>query len=296
MQADNRHGIRLMMLAMACFVINDALVKLVSQAMPAGALIMLRGLLASALVLVALRATGTRVQPRLLGSPWVLARAGIDGLATLAYLLSLFQLPLANATAINMATPLFITLLAVLMFNERVGALRWLAIGVGFSGVLLIVQPTADGFNLWSLMCLLGTMLHAARDAITRVIPQNVPSLLITLSTVLAVSLLSGVLSLFQGWKPFNAQHLALLASASVLLSGGYFLLIRAMRAGEMSLIAPFRYTGLLFALALGWLIWRDVPNPMAFIGIALLVGAGLFMLTQARKSPPASVLDATSD
>ena len=158
------------------------------------------------------------------------------------------------------------------------------------------MQPAADGFNVWSLLCLAGTVLHAARDAVTRVIPKSVPSLLITLSTVLAVCLLSGVLSLFQGWRPFNAQNLALLAAASVLLSAGYFLLIRAMRAGEMSLIAPFRYTGLLFALALGWLLWRDVPNPMAFIGIALLVGAGLFMLTQARKSPPASVLDATSD
>ncbi len=302
--ADNRRGIIGMSAAMALFIANDALVKLVSASLPGLQLIFLRGCFASVLMLTVCHALGalrrdaqTGVLPitQLLHKPMLL-RAAFDATASLVYLTALFQIPLANATAINMATPLFITMLAVFMFNERVGALRWLAIGVGFSGVLLIVQPTADGFNVWSLLCLLGTVLHAARDAITRVIPQSVPSLLITLSTVLAVSLLSGVLSLFQGWKPFNAQHLALLAAASVLLSGGYFLLIRAMRAGEMSLIAPFRYTGLLFALALGWLLWRDVPNPIALVGIALLVGAGLFMLTQARKSPPASVLDATSD
>jgi drug/metabolite transporter (DMT)-like permease len=167
---------------------------------------------------------------------------------------------------------------------------------VGFGGVLMIVQPASDGFNAWALVCLGGTVLHAARDMMTRVIPQTIGSLIITLSTVVAVSLLSGLLTTFNGWQPVQGRQLALLAAASVLLSGGYFLLIRAMRAGEMSVIAPFRYSGLLFAIGLGWLLWGDVPNAMAMAGIVLLVGAGLFMLTRARVQNQAEALDAASD
>jgi drug/metabolite transporter (DMT)-like permease len=304
----NRRGIIDMSGAMALFIANDALVKLVSASLPSLQLIFLRGVSASILMLGVCQAMGAfkRATPggalpvRQLLQPKVLIRATLDAAASLIYLTALFHMPLGNATAINMATPLVITLMAVMVLHERVGLSRWLAIGVGFIGVLLIVQPASEGFNAWALLCLGGTLLHAARDLMTRVIPRSVPSLLITLSTVLSVSFFSGALSLFQGWKAFNAQHLALLASAGVLLSGGYFLLIRAMRSGEMSLIAPFRYTGLLFALLLGWWLWGDVPNALAFVGIALLVAAGLYMLMGQRKGasepPPASVLDAASD
>ncbi len=305
--ADNRRGIIDMSVAMALFIANDAIVKQVSASLPSLQLIFIRGAFASVLMLLVCHSMGVLKRNAQTGA-WpaaqllqkrVLFRASLDASASLIYLTALFHMPLGNATAINMATPLVITLLAVVLIKEQVGRARWLAIAVGFGGVLLIVQPAAAGFNAWALLCLGGTVLHAGRDFMTRVIPQSVPSLLITLSTVLAVSLLSGVLSLFQGWQAFTATHLALLAAAGVLLSGGYFLLIRAMRAGEMSLIAPFRYTGLLFALLLGWWWWGDVPNTLAFIGIALLVAAGLYMLvapTGKPPAPPASVLDAASD
>ena len=272
-----------MMLAMACFVINDALVKLVSQAMPAGALIMLRGLLASALVLVALRATRTRVQPRLLGSPWVLVRAGIDGLATLAYLLSLFQLPLANATAINMATPLLITLLAVLWLRESVSALQWAVLAAGFAGVLLVIQPRAEGFNAYAWLCLLGTALHALRDLVTRRISAQVPSLLITLATAVVVTTMAAVLCLFQGWQQPTPAQGGLLAAASVFLAAGYHLIIKATRLGDLSVVAPFRYSGLLMAVVLGIAVWGDVPNGWAIVGITLVVGSGLVLLRLQR-------------
>ena len=303
----NRRGIIDMSGAMALFIANDALVKLVSASLPSLQLIFIRGVFASILMLLVCQAMGAfkRATPqgalpvRQLLHPKVLMRATLDASASLVYLTALFHMPLGNATAINMATPLVITIMAVFYMHERVNLARWLAIGVGFIGVLLIVQPAAEGFNVWALLCLAGTLLHAGRDLMTRVIPRSVPSLLITLSTVLSVSLFSGVLTLFQGWKPFTNTHLALLGAAGVLLSGGYFLLIRAMRAGEMSLIAPFRYTGLLFALVLGWWFWGDVPNALAFIGIALLVAAGLYMLVAPSgkpPAPPASVLDAAAD
>ena len=276
-----------MALAMASFVANDALVKFVSQSLPAAQLIFLRGLFAVALLLCAAHLMGLLRKPAIgmLGPVQqvmlrpVLIRSALDALATMVYLASLFHLPLGNATAINMATPLMITLFVVLAWHEKVSMGRWVAILIGFAGVLMIVQPAADSFNAWALLCFAGTALHAARDLCTRKIPGHVPSVLITLGTAIAVTALAGVLSLAQGWQAFTSVQLALLATASVFLSVGYYLLILSNRAGDMSVVAPFMYVGLLFALILGWAVWGDLPNALAWTGIALLLGAGLYML-----------------
>jgi drug/metabolite transporter (DMT)-like permease len=283
-RAPNRRGILAMAAGMASFVTNDSLVKYVSQSLPAAELIFLRGVFATLLLLAICAGMGVlRLLPRLADRKVVL-RAGFDAFATFTYLVSLFHLPIGNATAINMATPLFITLFAVVAFHEKVGPARWLAIATGFTGVLLVVQPAGAAFNAYGLLCLGGTLLHASRDLMTRMIDRSIPSILITLSTATAVTLLSAVWSLFSEWQAPNARQLGLLAMASVFLSGGYFLLTVSMRAGEMSVIAPFRYAGLLFALVLGYIGWGDVPNALAWAGIALLVAAGLYVLHGERR------------
>jgi drug/metabolite transporter (DMT)-like permease len=285
-RAANRRGVIAMSVGMASFVANDAIVKIVSQSLPSGQLIFLRGIFATLLLLAIVAGMGLLREVRRLREPRVLLRAFLDACATLTYLTSLFHLPIGNATAINMATPLFITLFAVIAFKESVGAARWVAILTGFTGVLLVVQPSGAAFNAYALLCLGGTLLHASRDLITRTIDRSIPSLLVTLSSAVAVTVLSGLWSLGQEWRPASGMDLARLATASVFLSGGYFLLTIAMRAGEMSVIAPFRYAGLLFALLLGFVVWGDVPNPLAWAGIALLVGAGLYVLHSERRRP----------
>ncbi len=290
--AANRKGIVAICLAMGLFIANDALVKYVSASLPAAQLIFIRGLFATSLLLVAAMVMGV-VGPKALSlaDAWqqltqrpVLARAALDALATMAYLTSLFHLPIGNASAINMASPMFIAVYAAVVWREQVSLGRWLAIAVGFVGVLLIVQPAADAFNAWSLLCLFATLLHTARDLITRKIALTVPSILITLTTSTAVVLLTGPWSLLQGWAPVNANQLGLLAAASVFLSAAYYMVIVGMRSGELSLVAPFRYTALVYALLLGWLIWGEVPNAMAWSGIVLLVTAGLAMLRPGRE------------
>ncbi len=287
--AANRRGIVAMTGAMASFVVNDALVKYTSESLAGAQLIFIRGLFATALLLAISASMGLLVGPgsrvrEILHRP-VLIRSALDAAATLVFLTALFHLPLANATAINMATPLFIALLAVMWMGERIGRSRWFVIGLGFVGVLLIVQPKADGFNGYALLCLFGTLLHAGRDLYTRKIHVEMPSILITIGTAVSVTVLAGLISVVEGWKPMNLSHLGLLAAASVFLSAGYFLLIRAMRSGEISLIAPFRYMGLLIALAIGFLVWGEIPNGLAWGGIGLLVGAGLFMLLSDRAT-----------
>lgn len=278
---------------MTCFVLNDALVKHVSQSMPSAQLIFLRGVMASALVLLVAHYLGVLRQVGLVLSPRVALRGAIDACATMLYLLSLFRLPIANATAINLAAPLFMTVFAVLFLGERAGPARWFAVVMGFVGVLCIVQPSGDGFNAWSLLCLLGTLFHATRDLMTRRINPAIPSIIITLATALAVTLLSGGLTLVSGWEPVETRELGLLGVAAVFLASGYFLLVQCMRTGEVSLTAPFRYTAVLVAVALGFLVWSEVPDAWAWLGIALLVGSGLHMLRSERGRTRAAALDA---
>lgn len=275
---------------MASFITNDALVKYVSQSLPAAQLIFIRGALATLLLLAVAQSMGVLRAQQERSPAWrhllqrpVLLRSGLDALGTIAYLGALFHMPIGNATAINMAAPLFITLLAVIFMQERVGRGRWLATATGFAGVLLVVQPAARGFNAWALLCLLSALISSSRDLVTRAIHARVPSVLITVAAALTTTVIAGTVCAVQGWQPVDPRQLALLSTASVFLSAAYYLAVVAMRSGDISVIAPFRYTALVFALLLGWLVWGDVPNPLAWFGIALLVSAGLYMVRSGR-------------
>ena len=276
--------------AMGCFVVNDALVKYASQTMPPAQLIFIRGVMASVLVLAVAQATGATRRIREIARGWVAVRAVVDAIATVLFLVSLFHLPLANATAINMASPLIITVLAAVFLGERLGRSRWVAVGIGFLGVLLIIQPEAEAFNNYAVVCLLSTVLLSVRDLVTRRVHAGVPSILITLSNTVAVTLLAGGLTLFEGWRPFTGFELGLLAVVAVFLSSAYYLIVVSTRRGDLSLIAPFRYTAILFATVAGFAIWGDTPNALAWCGIALVIASGIYVLRVSRRARTASV------
>ena len=283
--AANRRGILYMASAMVCLVLNDALMKHLGQALPVPQMVFIRGAFAVLMVYAVARWTGAATRlPRLLDRP-VLARAALDAVGTLLYLVALMHLPLGNATAINLAAPLIMAALAVAVLHERAGPARWAAIGAGFMGVLLVIQPSAQGFNGWSLVCLSGTFFQATRELLTRRIDPAVPSLLITLASALAVLVLAAGAIALQGWQPVAPLQMARLALAAALLSSGYFFIVNSMRHGEMTVVAPFRYTGLLVAVGLSWLVWDQVPNALAWAGIAVLMLAGLALLREGRSA-----------
>jgi drug/metabolite transporter (DMT)-like permease len=271
---------------MSAFIGNDALIKTVGTRVPAAQMIVVRGVMAIALILLVAWRMGALNRLRDIARGWVVVRAGCEGVGTFLYLAGLFHLPLANVTAINLASPLFIAVLARLIYQEQVSAARWLAIGLGFCGVMMIIQPSGEGFNVYALMSLAATLIFAGRDLMTRKIPPSTPSILITLATASTVWLLAGGVLSWQGWVPMSWHDVGLLAIASVFLSAGYYSVIAAMRQGEMSVVAPFRYVGLLWALLIGFVVWGDIPNALAWAGIALLIGAGLYMLRQQRTKP----------
>lgn len=276
--------------ASACFIVNDSLVKYASETMPAAQLIFIRGVVATVLVLAVAKATGATRHLREIARGWVAIRAVVDSIATMLFLVSLFHLPLANATAINMLSPLLIAVLAAVFLRERLDAARWIAIGVGFAGVLFVIQPRSEHFNGYALVCLLASLLIAVRDLVTRRVHTRVPSILITLSNTVAVMLLAGALSLFGGWRAFSAFEVGLLAVAAVFLAAAYYLIVVSTRRGDLSLTAPFRYTALLFATLSGFVVWGDLPNALAWAGIVLVIAPGIYILRVSRRARAAPI------
>jgi drug/metabolite transporter (DMT)-like permease len=280
----NRQGILWMVLAMTAFMANDALVKAVGARVPAAQLIVVRGVMAISLICLVARQMGVLGQVGNLLQRNVLVRAGCEGLGTFLYLAALFHLPLGNVTAINLSSPLFVALMARLVLGEAVNLGRWLAIGVGFMGVLLVVRPQPGEFNLYAWLAVLATLFYSARDLLTRRLPPALPSILITLATAGTVWLMACAVLAVQGVVAMAWRDVALLAGASVFLSTGYFAVIAATRRAELSVVAPFRYVSLLWALLLGWLFWGDVPDAWAWAGMVCLVAAGLAMVWQQRQ------------
>ncbi len=281
---ENRRGIIWMLIAVVAFIANDAMIKNLGQRLPAAQMIVVRGVMAIGLILLVAHRLGATDRLREALRPWVMVRALFEGVGTLIYLAALFKLPLANATAINMSSPLFVTVLAVIFLRERVDRARWMAIAVGFLGVLLVIQPRPDGFNAYAWLALFATLIYACRDLLTRKVPASTPSILVTLTTAAVVWAMAAVVLVFEGWQAMTWNDVAYLGLASIFLSTGYFSVITALRHGELSVVAPFRYTSLLWALAIGYVVWGDIPNPLAWLGIVLLTAAGLFMLHQQRR------------
>ncbi len=281
--AANRVGILWMVYAASVFIVNDAIVKTVLARVPMAQMVVVRGVMAIALITFVAWRMGALVRLDQTFRGWVGLRAGCEGVATFLYLAALYQLPLANATAIHMSSPLFIAVLALVFLGEQVDRRRWLAIGIGFVGVLLVIQPSADGFNVYAWLCLAATLIYAGRDLMTRKIPVGVPSIVVTLATAAVVVLMAAVALVYQGWTPMQWSDVGMLAIASVCLASAYHAVIASVRRGEVSVVAPFRYVGLLWAVVLGAVVWGDVPNALAWTGIGLLVGAGLYMIHQQR-------------
>lgn len=274
----NRRGILAMSAAMSLFVVNDALIKQASDGIPAFQAICLRALFAAVWIGLVLGATGQWRQMRGLASRPIAFRAGMDVLGTVGYLLALFHIPLTDATAINLSVPLMLTAMAVLLLREDVRWQRWAAVIAGFGGVLLVIQPSPGDMNAWAWLAFAATCVHAVRDLSTRWVPRGIPSTVVTFSTAAAVTLVTGVVVLVQGWQTVSARDLGLVLGASAFLAGGYYLLVVALRTGEISVVGSFRYSALVWAMLLGFVLWGEVPGALALVGIAVIVGSGLYL------------------
>ena len=273
-----------MTVSMAGFAVNDGIAKYTSEAMNMGQVMFLRGAFATLFIAVLAWHQGALVNLRLALQPLVLIRVAGEVLATVTFLIALAQLPIANVSAVLQALPLAVTMGAALIYGETVGWRRWLSIAVGFAGVAIIVRPGFEGFSAYSLMALVCVGFCTARDLATRRIPERIPTLLISTVTALAVAICGAFLvQPMGGWSPPGAFDLFLLACAAGLLLVGYQFIILSLRSGDISFVAPFRYTGLLFSILLGFVVFNDVPDLAMIVGSAVIVVSGLYMLYRER-------------
>ena len=283
----NLRGALLMTGAMTAFTVNDAFMKLLSDHVPFFQLLFLRSVAVVVLIgLMAWRAGAFSAPLSSKDKALIGLRTGAEIGAAYFFLNALFNLPIANVTAIIQALPLTVTLGAALVLREQVGWRRFLAIGIGFAGVMIIVQPGSDGFTIYSAYGLLAVVCVTVRDLAARKLNAEVPSLMVAFVAVAGVLLFSATGAAFIDWQPMGRGDFVLLAFAVFAIIGGYLFSVMAMRVGEIGAVAPFRYTSLLAALLLGVFVFGEWPDAWTQIGAMIVVATGLFTLWRERKSP----------
>jgi drug/metabolite transporter (DMT)-like permease len=275
----NLRGIAAMCFAMAAFMINDTGVKLASKSMSVGQVALLRGLMCCAMLAVGLLIWRNAAELRHLLRPIVAFRCCLEGFIALSFIGALALLPISTATAVLLSSPLLITVAAALFMGENVRLRRWLAVGTGFAGMLIVVRPTPDGFNAGVGLALLSTVLAVMRDLITRKLPHDVPTGAVAAGAIVMATAAGGVFALTQPWRPVEPSALAPLAMASIAVTAGNYAIIVAFRSGEVSVVSPFRYTLMLWGVAAGYLVFGHWPDATTWLGILLIVGSGLFIL-----------------
>lgn len=273
-----------MMGSMAAFTFNDTLVKFVGSEVPLFQLLTVRGAFATVLLIILARSMGTltfRIPRQDAGL--VAIRCVAEIAAAYFFLTALLHLPIANVTAVLQVLPLTVTLGAALFFGESIGWRRGTAILLGFIGVLLIIRPGPEGFNSYSIFALIAVACVTVRDLVTRKMSAAVPSMTVTLAASASIFVSAGLASLGEGWVPLTVQQVGLIAGSSVFILLGYLFSVMVMRVGEISFIAPFRYTSLLWALLLGLVVFGDWPDTVTLIGAGIVVATGLFSFARER-------------
>ncbi|RED52018.1 DMT family transporter [Aestuariispira insulae] len=283
--SDNIKGALLMAVSMLAFVLNDTMVKMAADHLSLFQTIFLRGVMT--VVLVGIFAWYKKqLFYRFDRRDWGVVALRLMGEvgATLCFLTALFNMPLANATAIMQALPLAITLAAAIFLGEPVGWRRYGAILAGFVGVLVIVRPGAEGFNDYSLWALGAVFCVVLRDLATSRLSRNVPSLYVSFLTTIIVTVFGAVMLPTESWQPVTTPALVQLLGAAVFIIFGYQTSIMTMRIGEISFSSPFRYTVLIWAMLLGIFVFGDIPDVWTIIGSAIVVLAGIYTFYRERQ------------
>jgi drug/metabolite transporter (DMT)-like permease len=269
----------MLLVSQALFVSSDSFVKLLGEALPPGQIMALRGVLAVSLAFSVLLATVEPARWRLALTPMVGLRAGLEATSAALFIMSLPHLALSDITVFMQFTPLSITLLAAIVLREHVGWRRWSAIGVGFLGVLLVAQPGGTDFSPYAISAIMVALIISVRDLITRRLDPAIPTPAITLTTTLAVCLLGFASAPFETWVPLSWNMLGLLAGSAILVTTANAAIIRAFRGTDVTVVSPFRYFGVLWAVAIGFAVWGEIPDPLAICGTMLIVGSGLYTM-----------------
>lgn len=271
---------------MAAFAVEDSLIKAASKTIPMGEILILFGL-GGAMIFAGLMRF--RKEPLfvadVLSTPMRI-RVVFEIFGRLCYFLALSLIPLSAATVILQATPLVVVAGAAVVFGEKVGWRRWVAILIGLIGVVIIVQPGTDSFSMLSMLAVVGMFGFAGRDLASRAAPATLSTLILGFYGFLTVVVAGGLFAIWQGGAFVRPEPVALLYLACAVVAGvgAYSSLMLAMRIGEVSAVTPFRYSRLIFGISLGVLVFGEMLSASMLIGSGLIVLSGLFILMRGRQ------------
>jgi drug/metabolite transporter (DMT)-like permease len=270
-----------MTLSMLGFVVNDAFIKKAVEDLELFQAVVIRG---SIVVLLLGSVSASRRQLGTIRNnlhPAIGIRVVMETTGTVLYLLALSNLPLASVTAVLQIVPLAVTFVAARLLREKVDIHRVGAVIVGFLGVVLVVQPGGDSFSPWFFAAFAGMATVVVREMATIRVPNSVPSTVLALITAVTITVMGVLVSIWQGWAPITGNSIVLLVAAAASLSVAYTSSVVAIRTGDISFTAPFRYSILVFAIVMQIIVFGEVPDLMTFIGAGVVAVAGFYVLSR---------------
>jgi drug/metabolite transporter (DMT)-like permease len=267
-----------MVIASGLLTVNDGIVKWLTQSYPVGQVMTLRGVFVILVVVSWAAARHRTSQLRVSNWRLQLTRGALMTASTFLFVTALSLMPLADAIAIAFAGPVIATALAALLLHEPVGWRRWSAIGVGFTGVVIMVRPTPDLIRLVAIVPLLAALVGAFRDIVTRKMGTGGESTLAIMLISTSVVTVAGLASKPPGGSPLRVADVGLFVGSALLVALAQALMIESFRLGAVGLVGPFKYTSLVWAVLLGLLVWGDLPDPWTWVGSTLVVGSGLYI------------------
>lgn len=283
---ENLLGSLWMIAAMAAFAIEDSFMKAAADTLPVGQILILFGTGGAIIFACLARLGGTRLLvPEALSRPMRI-RMLFEITGRLFYVLAYALTPLSTATVILQATPLVVVAGAAVVFGERVGWRRWTAIFIGLLGVIIIIQPGTNSFSNLSLLAIIGMLGLAGRDLASRAAPASLGTITLGFYGFLAVIIAGALFSVWDASPFVRPSGVITAALLGAVLSGvaAYAFLMKAMRTGEISAVTPFRYTRLLFGIALGVVVFGESLTAPMLIGSVLIVVSGLFIMWRRKQ------------
>lgn len=292
-------GILLMVLGMAGFAVEDMFIKLVADNLEVGQILATLGFFGAAVFMLFARAKGVSLWSAGFFHRAVLLRNLSEMTGGLCFVTALTLIPLATATTILQATPLFVTMGAALVLGETVGWRRWTAILVGFCGVLLVIRPGLEGFQPEVLWAVAGVIGLSIRDLASRKVPKSISSLQLAGWGFFAVGVSGAALMAFSGGGVApTAVDMIYFAGALLIGVFAYWALTEATRIGELSVVTPFRYSRLIFSTVIGLMVFSETPDAYTLVGACIIIATGLYTIARerARRREEAALTKATVD
>lgn len=280
MSSPENHTLRAglyMIITTACFVAGDTCIKLIGSTLPLGQVICLIGVVSTFFLLLVCWQQGILKTLPMIFTRTVLLRSLFDAMGSFMFVSALMHMPLANISAVMQSVPLVVVAVGVIFLGEKAGLSRIAAVIAGFLGVLFIVKPSPQTITIYELLAVGTVIVVAFRDLVTKRIPAHVPLLVIALANAIFISVSGFGVGLMQGFKTAEIWQWALLLGAGLFVTISYFFIVATVRLGDLSATAPFRYSEVVFAIIAGILIFGEYPDAISYVGMALVIAAGLF-------------------